>query len=234
MPEAAPGAEPPPRTKLDTSKLEALFTKATNDYDTGKWDDAITGFRELYGLMPDPSFLFNIGQAYRQKGACRDATAAYKSYLRNASDANRPRVEQYVKELEPCVKIEEENARRLLPPPPPPPPPPVGPRLAKWGGIAMTGTGVLLVGAAVGFSLRARGAQRDLIAECADGCTGSEVEPFDRKGRDSDRAAKLLYIVGGAMVVTGSTLVVFALTRSERVTVRPTATGAVVLMGGRF
>ncbi len=229
-----PAPDPKTLTKLDTSKLEELFTKATKHYDLGEWDAAIAEFKQLYDLMPDPSFLFNIGQSYRQKGACRDATTAYRSYLRNASDDNRAKAEQFIKDLEPCVKVEEENARRLLPQPPPPPPPPVRPRLLKWGGIAAAGTGIVVVGTAVGFSLRARIAERDLEAQCVSRCTGGEIENFDRKGRSSERAAKVLYVVGGSLLAVGSAMAVYAITRSERVIVQPMANGAVLSFGGGF
>ncbi len=230
----APTAEKPALTKLDTSRIEALYNEGTKHYDLGEWDAAIASFRQAYALMPDPSFLYNIAQAYRQKDACRDATAAYKAYLRNAPDEDRAKVEKFIKELESCVKLEEENARRLLPPPPPPPPVRAGPRLMKWSGVVTAGVGVAAVATAVVFSFRARGAEHDLEDRCGAGCNGSEIEALDRKGRDSDRIAKVMYIAGGSLFAAGSAMAVYALTRSERVTVQPTPAGAMVTWGGRF
>lgn len=224
--------------KVDTSKVEALFAEGSKLYDTGQWDAAITAFREAYRLMPDPSILFNIGQAYRQKGRCRDATAAYKAYLRNASDDNRARVEQLIKELEPCVKIEEENARRLLPPPPAPPPLPAGPtwpRTLRWSGYAAGGLGVALVGAGVLFSLRASKASADFERACADGCAaGGELELIEQRGKDADRNATIFYVAGAASLAIGATLAVIGYRSGERLVVQPAKGGAVATAAWRW
>lgn len=228
--EAPPPPDKPALTKLDTSRLEALYDAGTRHYDLGEWDAAIAAFREAYGLMPDPSFLYNIAQAYRQKHACRDATAAYKAYLRNAPDEDRPKVEQFIVELAPCVQAEEENARRLLPRPPAPPPVPAGPswpRTLRWSGYAAGGLGVAFTGAGLLFSLRARSASDDFERACASGCqAGPELERIEQRGRDADRNAKIFYAVGGTAIAGGVVLWMLG-HRYERLTITPAGGGAI-------
>jgi tetratricopeptide (TPR) repeat protein len=216
-------------SKIDTKKIEQLFDEGTKHYDLGEWDKAIASFKQAYALMPDPSFLFNLGQAYKQKGACRDASAAYVAYLRKAPDEDRAKVEGFIKELEPCVKIEEEKTRRLAPPGP------SWPRTLRWGGIASAGVGGLLGGVGVLFSLRARKAEHDFERVCAAGCTaGSELDQIEQRGKDASRNAKLFYIAGGSAVVVGAVLYVVGRRARERVTIVPNPGGATAIVGVRF
>jgi hypothetical protein len=51
--------------------------------------------------VPDPAFLFNIGQCHRKMGHDKEAVSFYKSYLRNAPNApNRADVQKRINELE--------------------------------------------------------------------------------------------------------------------------------------
>lgn len=222
----------PALTKPDTSKIEALFDEGTKRYDLGQWDAAIASFRQAYALMPDPSFLYNIAQAYRQKHACRDSSAAYKAFLRNAPDEDRAKVEQFIKELEPCVAREEENARRLVPQRVLPAGP-AWPRTLRWSGYATAGVGVALGGAGVLFSLRARRASSDFEEACRNDCeAGTELDKIEQRGKDADRNAKIFYAVGGVAVVTGVVLWAIGRRAEERLTITPTAGGA--MASGRW
>jgi tetratricopeptide (TPR) repeat protein len=229
----APRPEPAPARSLpapDTSKIEALFVEGTKHYDLGEWDAAIARFKQAYALMPDPSFLFNLGQSYRQKNSCREATAAYKSYLRHAPDEDRAKVEQFLRELEPCVKAEEERARRLAPPP----------RLSsrhvklRWAGLATGAVGALLAGGGVFFTVKAINTENDAEARCRTLCNGADLVALEREGKQADRNAKLLYAVGGAAVAAGATLFLYTVLRADYVTVEPTPGGAIVGALARF
>jgi hypothetical protein len=80
---------------------------------TGRYEAAIAEYRRAYELKADPSFLFDIAEAYRGLGVPDRAVFFYRRYLStHANPPNRPEVESQIAELEP-------------PPPPveaPPPP----------------------------------------------------------------------------------------------------------------
>jgi tetratricopeptide (TPR) repeat protein len=89
----------------DEEKAKVLFDEGTRHYNLAEYAEAIERYKEAYRLLPDPLFLFNIGQAYRQDNDCAHARTFYKSYLRNAPDAyNREKVEQRIVEMEACIR----------------------------------------------------------------------------------------------------------------------------------
>ena len=218
--------------RFDTSKVEKLFDEGTKHYDLGQYDAAIVAFKQAYALMPDPSFLYNIGQSYRQKNSCRDATAAYQSYLRDAPDEDRQKVEQFIRDLADCVKHEDERERLLVPVPKLV----VSPRMhrIRLAGIATTGAGALLIGGAVFFTARSIGAANDLERACANECNASEVASIDRRGHSASRNATVLYSFGAGAVAAGVAMIFYTVLRDERVTVTPSAGGAVVSTMMRF
>jgi hypothetical protein len=123
----------------DAEKARQLFSQGSKFYDVGQFDKAIEAWQQGYDQKPDPSFLFNIAQAYRQKDDPKQAIFFYKSYLRNSPKAaNRADVEQRIaalqKQIDTGVKAPPTPgptgpAVTATPPPPttPPPPPPPGP-----------------------------------------------------------------------------------------------------------
>lgn len=123
------------------------YKKGTTAYNLGKFDQAIGHFEAAYEEHPDPVFLFNIAQCYRQLDNCERSTFFYRRYLSLKPDAaNRDEVEARIKELEQQCEEKDELPKRppegtvppgdkggkgTKPPPPPvevkkdPPPPPV-------------------------------------------------------------------------------------------------------------
>jgi hypothetical protein len=91
---AAAGAE-------DVEKARELNRQASKYYDIGQFDKAIETWQQAYDTKPDPSFLYNIAQSYRQKEDPKQAIFFYKSYLRNAPKAgNRAEVQQRIDALQ--------------------------------------------------------------------------------------------------------------------------------------
>jgi tetratricopeptide (TPR) repeat protein len=131
----------------DAEKARQLFSQGSKFYDVGQFDKAIEAWQQGYDQKPDPSFLFNIAQAYRQKDDPKQAIFFYKSYLRNSPKAaNRADVEQRIaalqKQIDTGVKAAPPGPTTPPPPstttappppgptaaePPPPPPPPASP-----------------------------------------------------------------------------------------------------------
>src|SRR6476646_10831322 len=109
----------------DAEKARQLFQQGSKYYDVGQFDKAIEAWQQGYDQKPDPGFLYNIAQAYRQKQDAAKAIFFYKSYLRNSPKAhNRADVEQKIAALQ--KQAGDTGGTTTTPPPPnttgPPPP----------------------------------------------------------------------------------------------------------------
>src|SRR6476646_6636314 len=62
------------------------WEEGTKLYDLGRYKEAAHEYEEAFRLKPDPAFLFNIGQAYRQAGDDEAALRAYRGFLRRFPD----------------------------------------------------------------------------------------------------------------------------------------------------
>lgn len=62
-------------------KAEGHFNKGEEFRTFGNFEEAIREYLAGYELTGAPEFLFNVGQAYREKGDKRMAVAYYKKYL---------------------------------------------------------------------------------------------------------------------------------------------------------
>src|SRR5262245_37179739 len=112
----APAPAPPPIG--DPSALEASGNK---HFELAEYDAAIKDFKEAFRISDSPGYLYNIAQAYRLKGDCREAATFYKNYLRRVPDApNNSKVRDRVKEMDDCAAKQ-----------PPPPTTPTTPTVAQ-------------------------------------------------------------------------------------------------------
>ena len=64
-----------------TEQARQHYQEAQKQFDLGAWDAAIREFSKAYELRPDPTFLYNMAQAYRRSGNPRRAIDLYKNYL---------------------------------------------------------------------------------------------------------------------------------------------------------
>ena len=100
--EAAPSA----RARRDAKRH---FDKAETEYKLGRFDEALPLYQRAYELLPEPAFLFNIGQCHRNLGDLERALYFFRGYLSEAKDASaRARVERLIEEIE----AKQEEARR--------------------------------------------------------------------------------------------------------------------------
>jgi hypothetical protein len=98
----------------DRAKAKAYYDDAEKQYNLGKFDSAVDLYTKAYEEWPEPGFLFNIAQAYRQAGNCKQALFFYKRFLSlKSADQSKPiapglrtEVEARIGELEECVKRE--------------------------------------------------------------------------------------------------------------------------------
>ncbi len=76
------------------------FEEGAASFRLGKYQAAIEAWERAYKLRPDPAFLFNIAQAYRQADDGAHALDFYRRYLAaSPTAANRAEVEQRIEQL---------------------------------------------------------------------------------------------------------------------------------------
>jgi tetratricopeptide (TPR) repeat protein len=110
-----------------TEQARQHYEKGKQEFDLGKWDDAIAEFEQAYRLRGDPTFLFNMAQAYRRKGDLQRALDLYKNYLiANPNSEKRSDIEKRIRTLEKEMKSPERQqmATPVAKPSEPPPPEP--------------------------------------------------------------------------------------------------------------
>ena len=98
----------------DEATAKQRYEDGEHAYNLGQFQKAIELFTKAYEEWPEPAFLFNIAQAYRQAGDCKQALFFYKRFLAlKQNDTKKPikpaikdEVEGRITELEECVKRE--------------------------------------------------------------------------------------------------------------------------------
>jgi tetratricopeptide (TPR) repeat protein len=99
-----------------------LFEEGQARYALGEYDEAIARFRQAYQLSSAPGLLYNIAQAHRLKGDCRQALEVYRHFVRLYPDApNREDADGQISVLE--TRCPAEPAPPSGPAPPVPPAP---------------------------------------------------------------------------------------------------------------
>ena len=230
-----------------SAKADALFVKGQASYNEGKYQAAISQFKQAYELVKDPVYLFNIAQSYRKVGDCTAAYEHYTQYLDAAPNAeNKDKVKQWLTELKPCVdqrqreqedaarKAQEEAERKQLG---------ItreeqrdGGRPYRLAGIVIGSIGVVGLGVGVGFGIRGSGLRSEVADRCNMSCVwdSMEIQDLHRAGETANTLSWIGYIGGGVALAAGVGLYWYGRSRVETVTVSPTAGGATVSAQLRF
>lgn len=75
----------------------ALYAQGEEYYRAGRFEEALTSFKQAYRRLPAPGLLVNIGQCLRQLGDHQNAVRAFERYLQEDSEAdNRAEVEELI------------------------------------------------------------------------------------------------------------------------------------------
>lgn len=110
-------------TKEDSDREAAreATRQATAAFNLGQYDEAAALYEKAYKLVSDPILLYDLGQAYRLANKLDKALVAYRSYLRTAPEdaPNRPKVEQWVSELEWTSTLQSKHEVQKTKPLPP-------------------------------------------------------------------------------------------------------------------
>jgi tetratricopeptide (TPR) repeat protein len=238
---AVAGAQPAPDASTPspevTARAKAFYDEGTKQYDLSQFATAVDAFRKAYDLLPEPLFLFDIGQSYRQLHDCENARSSYKSYLRNLPAAdNRAKVEHFIADMDECVRKRDEarEAERTLALRKATPP--ERDHRLLIAGLITGATGLAAAGGGVYFSIDASNQARHLEQACIFGCDAVDVAAIDAAGHDAGRNAVLLYVVGGAALAAGVGMIVWTTMHAdpESVIVTPTPGGATISTAVRF
>jgi hypothetical protein len=103
----------------DAQTARDLYHQGSVFFDTGQFEKAVEVWQRAYEVKQDPTFLYDIGQAYRLAGDPHKALFFYKSFLRNGPRNSHERndAEQKVAALQ--KQLAAEAQPRLGPAAPP-------------------------------------------------------------------------------------------------------------------
>jgi tetratricopeptide (TPR) repeat protein len=231
----------------DKAKAKALYDEGLRQYNVAEYDEAIRAWKQAYLLSKRPRLLFNIGQAYRLSGDCKQALTFYASYRREEAKADQQ--EDLIEAEKICnAKLAEKPAE---PPPPQPQPqpspteplaqgtPPPADRTTRTSGMRKAGIVVGLAGVVVGaaglyFAVDA-GSKSDELDEYR-GEWGTDQVALDEAGKRSEKLAWGLGVGGIVAIGAGVALYVLGGPAAETSTVAvvPTRNGAHVAWSFTF
>jgi Tetratricopeptide repeat len=128
-------ASPARGDESTTEQAKQHYENGSKQYDLGHWDEAIREYETAYELRPDPSFLYNLAQAYRRKGDAKRALDLYRNYLvKTPKSPLRAEIEERIKSLQ--KQIDEANSAKPALPALEPPASPLVPPSAPAEGAA--------------------------------------------------------------------------------------------------
>ena len=217
------------KEKARSADREGRERYAAHDYAA-----AVDAYRRAHDALPEPLFLFDEAQAYRQLHDCAHAAELYRAYLKDLPEAdNRRRVEGFIEEMDACTPAEPLPAP---PPPPAPTPETSNARTIAAMGIGTGALGLFLVGTGIYFSVDAGNDQSMIEAMCAKGCRGSDVQGLDLAGHASNRNAAITYSIGGVAIAAGAAMILWAElgVPGELPAITPVAGGAILSHQARF
>lgn len=113
----------------DEASARKAYGAGERAYNLGEFDKAAELFKQAYEEWPEPTFLFNLAQTYRQSGNCKQAQFFYKRFLAlKQNDTKKPikpeleaEVKKRIDELEECIRRETANKPPDVIEPPPRP-----------------------------------------------------------------------------------------------------------------
>jgi tetratricopeptide (TPR) repeat protein len=100
-------ADQQPRAALEsTETARAHHVQGRQQFLVGRYDAAIVEYRKAYELHGDPSYLLDIGEAYRALGVTEQAVFFYRRYLTtHPNPPNRPEVLAQIALLSPPAPL---------------------------------------------------------------------------------------------------------------------------------
>ena len=95
------------------ARADAAYAEGSQAYTAGDYVTAARKFEDAYAAVPDPAYLFNIGQAYRQSKDCVKSAASFRELIKLVPTAsNIDQAKDLLREQEVCAIFVE--GRRLM------------------------------------------------------------------------------------------------------------------------
>ena len=224
---------------------EAAYKEGQAKYLAEDYGGAIERFNAAYKIEPDPVYLFNIAQAYRQWKKCREASEYFHRYLDEAHNPpNTEDVKKFIVEMDECAKTQPAEPKPTPSPTPEPVKPveplpsPASPHAEGTShphrtlGIIVGAAGALLAINGIYFYTKVRDDEDRANGLCVDCPAWTPELDASRKSADSDghRDEKIMigsFIAGGAAIGVGVVLMMLSSDSKESpVTIAPTRNGA--------
>ncbi len=221
----------------EVDQIQEHFEKGVALYFEQQYDQAIEEFQKGYALYPDPIFLYNISTAHGKMGRMDQSLAVAE--LADSTGLTEPDATQNrarmtaLRQYRGAAKITSSLAMNQIAEQQAAPPPPI----VKdnwleerdwrfWTGVGSVGLGVtgLVVGAVVDASMNDTIDSYEKAAQAGDTATYNRLKSSIEGDQNT---AITFYAIGGLLVAGGSGLITWSLLDNDRITVRPTPTGAV-------
>jgi hypothetical protein len=239
-PPATPPATPPkapPRPSLG-ALAKARYAAAAAKYAAGDYAGAAAGFRQAYGLVKDPAFLFDVAQAYRLASDCGSALPFYRAFLSSTKPNATHRTEAAggvracsasATAAIPMTTAPVETTTRVVHAH-------HGSSATRITGLTTAGAGVLAAAAAAYFGWRAHDASTDIQGTLSrnGGVWTDSLQAREDQAQHDDAKAIGLSVGGAAAMLAGSLLFYLGRDRGSEVVVEPHGDGAVVGWTSRF
>jgi tetratricopeptide (TPR) repeat protein len=228
----------------DLEYAKKMFKEGLAHYNLREYKEALIAFEASYRAEPDPVFLFNIAQAYRQLGKPADAVRFYKLFLKEVPNSPyRPMVENILASIEPKPAARE-PARLATPAAQPPVPSETRvelrarPASRPWykSAAGWTLTGIAVAAIATGAGLAAHG--HELATDAPSAMNLSQFRDMRDQGSTFQTAGYSVLGIGAAAVVAGVVVFVFNSRRGDRprpsIGVRSTSNGVFAELRGEW
>lgn len=233
---------------------EDLYLVGQEAYNRADYAAAIENWRAAYDLSQESGFLFNLAQAQRLKGDCKDALSTYRNFIVKYPTADQ---RQLAEELERELETECGDKPKITDPGTPkrastPESPAIRPNLVfglnepqhndsrrgknmKYAGLAIGGVGVATLVTGLVIGNRARSIGEKINWACATSCDWNDYRDEDARGRSYTAAGYAMDVVGLAAIAGGATLY-YVGHRQAAITVSPQTRqrGAVVTWEGAW
>jgi tetratricopeptide (TPR) repeat protein len=222
-------------------------------YVAGRYDEAVAELTRAYELSKAPEMLFNIAQAHRLAGRCRQAVVAYETYVQRAPGGKRVGdARTFLAELGDCpAEARAGGDARITgarggprstgsPGPAAGGPARAGHPVDRGGrgrritGLVTAGVGAALIGTGVYFALDARDKAGQV--ERHTGEWGPAQQDVQRSGKRAEKLAVGFAATGAAALIGGTVLWFLGRgpARADGVTRAPRGDGAALVWTGRF
>jgi hypothetical protein len=202
----------------EDTEARARLEIGSERYRAGDYRAAAAEFRAAYAREPHPRLLYNWAQAERLAGNCEAAIPLYRKLVDSPLPDERRRIVGL--HLAECVQTLEQAQPPSMPEPPPPPdapqpdgaeppapePPPAPPpervETLPWHrdplGTSLVASGVVCLGAGLGFYLQS---EREIAA--AEYAPHDGIEPRLDAARMHRTIAAVASVAGGGLLVAG-------------------------------